>query len=113
MLNFDTQSPVNINKARKVKVNIESPQGDFNAEAINVFGGIISNYNKTDPGVIVTPFGFGEITPGMLFSHIASLVACALAIAIETEIPIDILKTVALKAVDEGLSGNYIIHAGD
>lgn len=109
MFKLELINPINVSQYPTVKIKIESVEDIYEVEAINILGGIITHYEKGSPTTCVVPIGLGEVTPGMLLSHITCIITSAMALAVKSEIPEHIIREIAYLAVNEGLNSNQMI----
>jgi hypothetical protein len=108
MLQFDILKPSELSKKPEVKVTIEYDGEVISMDVFSVFGGAIVEYIKDSPTTCVIPLVAGDMTPGMVFSYVSSMLTCAMDILNKVGIPKDLLKDIAHIAIDEGLYGKII-----
>jgi hypothetical protein len=97
-----------VDDGRKINVKIETLEECIVGNGINVFGGIIDEYDSKSPLTLVRFFGMGEMTPGMLLSYVSGFVTIAMQLSLECGLPKEIIRQVANTAIEEGLNGKNI-----
>lgn len=102
---IDIKKSALISDDEKIKITVQSNNEIHILEGINIFGGIIDQYQKDKAFTIVKPFAVGQFTPGMLLSHVSGLIAYAVEAAIEFGMPSNIIKELGHLAIEEGASG--------
>jgi hypothetical protein len=108
MVKFNIVKPKAINNEHKINIKIESPEECIIKYGINVFGGVIDEYDSKNLLTLVRFFGMGEMTPGMLLSYVSGFVTMAMQLSLENGLPTEIIRQVAMVAIEEGLNGKNI-----
>jgi len=109
VINFDIKNHRDIVNDPKVNVEIKYIEGCFTKNALSVFGGVIESYDSSSALMVVKPFGMGEISPGMLMAYISTMLTVALQLSTSCNIPIEIMRVVAHRAIEDGLSDKNIV----